>query len=69
MDGRRHCLGVPVAFGVTRAAGSLLFGLSATDTKTLAGAAVVMLVFGLVAACIPARRAARVDPIVALRFE
>jgi predicted permease len=62
-------LGVPVAFGVTRAAGSLLFGLSATDTKTLAGAAIVMLVFGLVAACIPARRAARVDPIVALRFE
>jgi predicted permease len=62
-------LGVPIALIAARVAESLLFGLSATDTATLGGAAVVMLVFGVVAACIPARRAAHVDPIVALRYD
>lgn len=62
-------LGIPIALVASRAAESLLFGLSATDTSTLAGAAVLMLVFGLVAAYIPAHRAARIDPLAALRCD
>ena len=62
-------LGIPMAFGLSRAATKLLFGLSATDTATLAGASMLMLLFGLLAAYIPAHRAARIDPLAALRFE
>ena len=61
-------LGIPIAFVVSRAAESLLFGLSATDVTTLAGAAVLMLACGFVAACIPAHRAASIDPLTALRY-
>jgi ABC-type antimicrobial peptide transport system permease subunit len=62
-------LGIPIALSATRFAESLLFGLSPADTATLAAAAVLMLVSGLVAAYIPAHRAARIDPLTALRFE
>jgi ABC-type antimicrobial peptide transport system permease subunit len=47
----------------------LLFGLSATDLGSLIGAAVVMSAMGLIAGYIPARRASRVDPMIALRAE
>jgi len=62
-------IGIPLALGVSRVAESLLFGLSATDTVTLAGAAIAMLACGLAAAYIPAQRAARIDPIMTLRCE
>jgi predicted permease len=62
-------LGIPIALSVSRLAESLLFGLSPRDTATLAGAAVLLLAFGLVAAYIPARRAANIDPLAALRYE
>jgi predicted permease len=62
-------IGMPVAMGASRVAESLLFGLSATDPATLAGAAALMLTFGLLAAYIPARRASRIDPIAALKYE
>ncbi|MPY90343.1 MAG: FtsX-like permease family protein [Luteitalea sp.] len=61
--------GVPLALSASQVAQSLLFGLSATDAGTLLGAAGVMSALGLLAAYIPARRAARVDPVVALRAE
>ncbi len=61
-------LGIPLAISVSRAAESLLFGLSATDAVTLAGAGIAMLAFGLLAAYIPAHRAARIDPLVALKI-
>ena len=62
-------LGVPVAVSVSRLAETLLFGLSATDMTTLAGAGLLMLVCGALAAYIPARRAARIDPLTALRYD
>jgi predicted permease len=62
-------VGVPLALSVSRVAESFLFGLSATDLRTLAGAAIVMVVMGLLAGFIPARRATRIDPMISLRAE
>ena len=62
-------LGVPLALMASRTAESLLFGLNPMDVMTLSTAAVTMLMFGALAAFIPARRASRVDPLVALRYE
>jgi predicted permease len=62
-------LGVPLALMASRTAESLLFGLTPMDVPTLSAAAVAMLMLGGLAAYIPARRASRVDPLVALRYE
>ena len=62
-------LGIPFALTASRTAESLLFDLSSMDVVTLSAAAVLMLMFGTLAAFIPARRASRVDPLVALRYE
>jgi ABC-type antimicrobial peptide transport system permease subunit len=48
---------------------SQLFGLSSTDPWTFAGAALFLAFVGIVAAYFPARRAMRVDPVTALRWE
>ncbi len=61
--------GIPLALSASRVAQGLLYGLSATDASVLIGAATVMSVMGLLAAYLPARRAARVDPLIALRAE
>jgi putative ABC transport system permease protein len=62
-------VGVAVALTGAQLVASLLFGVSAADPFTLAGTTVTMLVIALLACWLPARRAARVDPMVALRVE
>jgi predicted permease len=62
-------LGIPAAVMGTRLVESMLFGLTPRDPATVAGAAVTMIAVSLAAAYVPARRASRVDPIVALRAE
>ena len=62
-------LGVPLALSASRVAQGLLFGLSTTDALTLISAIVVICAMGLLAAYLPARRASRVDPLVALRCD
>jgi putative ABC transport system permease protein len=62
-------LGALGALGVTRLMTSLLFGVSALDVVTWAGACVMILTACAVAGYVPARRAARIDPMAALRAE
>ena len=62
-------IGVPAALLCSRWIESLLFGLKATHAATIAGAVLLLAVIGAVAGLLPARRAARVDPMVALRYE
>jgi predicted permease len=62
-------LGIPAAIWSSRLIESLLFGLSATDPKVFAAAAALMLGVAMIAAYAPARRASKIDPLVALRAE
>ncbi|MGH9479922.1 MAG: FtsX-like permease family protein, partial [Terriglobales bacterium] len=62
-------LGAAGALGVTRYLSTMLYGLGPTDITTLAAVGALLLVIGLAACWIPARRATRVDPLVALRYE
>lgn len=62
-------LGIPAALAAARLVSSQLFGISAADPLTLGLAALVLLAVAAVAGYLPARRATRVDPLVALRYE
>jgi ABC-type antimicrobial peptide transport system permease subunit len=60
-------LGLAGAVGLTRLLETMLFGVTSFDTLTFAGAAVVLTAVALAATVIPAYRAARIDPVRALR--
>lgn len=63
------CIGVPASLAATRLISSYLFGLKATDPLTIVLCSLLMLVVAALAGYFPARRAAKVDPLVALRYE
>ena len=62
-------LGLLVSFAVTRFMAGLLFGVTANDPLTLAGVSLLLAVIAFIACLIPARKATKVDPMVALRYE
>lgn len=62
-------LGVPSALVASRLVGHMLFGVSVNDPATLAAVAVTLAAVAALAGYVPARRAMRVDPMVALRHE
>ena len=72
---KRHAAGAALVIGAlaaqlaTRSIASLLFGVGAMDVVTYLGAALVLVIVVLIGTGLPARRAARVDPLIALRHE
>jgi putative ABC transport system permease protein len=62
-------IGLLASLALTRFLSTLLFGVSSHDATTMASAAAALIGVALLACYIPARRAANVDPLVALRFE
>lgn len=62
-------VGLACSWGLTRLMSNLLFGIKPTDTSTFLGVAVLFSAVAMAACCIPARRAIKVDPMIALRHE
>jgi putative ABC transport system permease protein len=62
-------VGLATALAVTRVLSTMLYGISATDAVTFVGISLFLLFVAMMASYIPARRAMRVDPMVALRYE
>jgi putative ABC transport system permease protein len=62
-------IGVAASFAFSRLISALLFGVTPNNVSTLVGVSVGLIVVALLACYIPARRATKVDPMVALRYE
>jgi ABC-type antimicrobial peptide transport system permease subunit len=62
-------ISIPTALGTSRFVESLLFAMQPNDPRVLLAAVTILLGAALLAGCIPARRAARIDPLTALRHE
>jgi len=69
MVGIGVALGIAASLALTRLIASLLFGVSPIDLSTYLGMSLLLVLAALVASYFPARRATRVDPLVALRYQ
>ncbi|HVR98009.1 MAG TPA: ABC transporter permease [Thermoanaerobaculia bacterium] len=62
-------IGLLASLGLTRLMASMLFGVPSTDWATFAGVAIVLALIGLLACCVPSLRAARIEPVVAIKYD